>query len=680
MGTGQCRPHRSCIMDLWDHWCGGFKSYIIFILQVDFGPLPVEVMTCLTHALQISAKTKRKPPDSSDNIVHRPIPPWLLNNAEFQRVADECFDLWFANRDSGLAGLSSFVGTMYDCATKFLSTHVIVATTARQRLELALTAMRLLERHPIDERRLSRLCAADCDLSAIIELHVDSDVFWQYLCASPRTWASGWTSSGASGSCPRRTPARPDILSDPAEGFRGHRQHVSTLQSLKRLKQGTPLAVTELWDDHDGILIDDTARMAKLIQDAAQDRQGRVTSYPLHGQNLLDQWYANFSQCHTRAERHEIANLILDRPNVKKSGPDGLKRYCHQLAIIFQEAWNELASGQASIDYVRSAQVSRNGVPKVEGANTIDKLRDLELGNEVRKVLARMLFKVLDEVCQHESHGLCHAQQASWQDVTSSATRLCCVAIFGLLTKRLSRVMIPTCSSPLIAVKVTIEWVTAAFRDVFVRHEHRLKFWPLLNAFWSICRCSFWTVLNLRLFIWHLVWHRVAQLPACFTSLLLTHCCLLCNRLLVFQVFLVSLMIGPWVAMACLRSLQFPIDTQLWTGIGATNQSWKICTHPSQTIVWCWTGFLSRSMEQWYPHFISWTCAWCFHRNTCIHSRSILQRCPQIWYGTLYFWSCQNIFVSCYACARGEHFHVYTFLVSKSPFLHAACFVARGWA
>ena len=44
-------------------------------------------------------------------------------------------------------------------------------------LELALTAMRLLECHPIDELRLLRLCVADCDLAAIIELHVDLDVF-----------------------------------------------------------------------------------------------------------------------------------------------------------------------------------------------------------------------------------------------------------------------------------------------------------------------------------------------------------------------------------------------------------------------------------------------------------------------------------------------------------------------
>ena len=89
-----------------------------------------------------------------------------------------------------------------------------------------------------------------------------------------------------------------------AEGFRGHRQHETTLQSLKRLKQGMPLAVNELWDAHNGNFVDDTESMAKLIQDAAQDRQGRVTSSPSRGQNLLDQWYANFSQCRVSVERH----------------------------------------------------------------------------------------------------------------------------------------------------------------------------------------------------------------------------------------------------------------------------------------------------------------------------------------------------------------------------------------
>ena len=102
--------------------------------------------------------------------------------------------------------------------------------------------------------------------------------------------------------------------------------------------------------------------------------------------------------------------------------------------------------------------------------------------------------------------------------------------------------MILTCSSPLIAAKVTIAWITVCFNDVFVRHRHRRKFWPLLNRF-----SAHSGRLNLRLFIWHLVSHRVALLLACSTALVSTLYCLLCNRLLTFQVFQVLLTTGPWV-------------------------------------------------------------------------------------------------------------------------------------
>ena len=78
--------------------------------------------------------------------------------------------------------------------------------------------MRLLERHPIDEHRLSRLCAADSDLSAIVELHVDLGAFdsisvpphvLERLAERCRVQADAVLVE---------TPARPDILSDPAEG------------------------------------------------------------------------------------------------------------------------------------------------------------------------------------------------------------------------------------------------------------------------------------------------------------------------------------------------------------------------------------------------------------------------------------------------------------------------------
>ena len=161
-------------------------------------------------------KKTRKPQHSFDHIVHRPVPPWLLDNAEFQRVADDCFDFWFANRDSGFAGRSSFVGTMYACASTFLSTHIIIATTARQRLELALTTMRLLERHPIDERRLSRLCAADPDLSAIVELHVDLNAFYSISVPPHVLERLAERCRVQADAVLIETPARPDILSDPA--------------------------------------------------------------------------------------------------------------------------------------------------------------------------------------------------------------------------------------------------------------------------------------------------------------------------------------------------------------------------------------------------------------------------------------------------------------------------------
>ena len=87
-----------------------------------------------------------------------------------------------------------------------------------------------------------------------------------------------------------------------------------------------------------------------------------------------------------------------------------LRRYARALAHLFLEAWEELEEDGSDI-LMREALGLKTWLlmPKVEGANRTKQLRDLEMGNEVRKVLARMFCRIFDEVCQDQ---LTTAQQA----------------------------------------------------------------------------------------------------------------------------------------------------------------------------------------------------------------------------------------------------------------------------
>ena len=61
--------------------------------------------------------------------------------------------------------------------------------------------------------------------------------------------------------------------------------------------------------------------------------------------------------------------------------------------------------------------------PKVDNAKTLDKLRDIELPNEIRKVFERMLALLLDEVCQIQ---LNKAQQGfiSGREITRNTIKM----------------------------------------------------------------------------------------------------------------------------------------------------------------------------------------------------------------------------------------------------------------
>ena len=65
---------------------------------------------------------------------------------------------------------------------------------------------------------------------------------------------------------------------------------------------------------------------------------------------LVDDWQADFRLCRTSVPLREIVTIILDAPNGKQPGPDGipalvLKRYVRRLFKVFQEAWDGLAEG-----------------------------------------------------------------------------------------------------------------------------------------------------------------------------------------------------------------------------------------------------------------------------------------------------------------------------------------------
>ena len=72
--------------------------------------------------------------------------------------------------------------------------------------------------------------------------------------------------------------------------------------------------------------------MAEVIKHAARNRQGPSLTDGAAGQQLLEAWSTNFSRCRHVLESHEIETIILDAPDGKSPGPDGvpaavLKRY-----------------------------------------------------------------------------------------------------------------------------------------------------------------------------------------------------------------------------------------------------------------------------------------------------------------------------------------------------------------
>ena len=162
-----------------------------------------------------------------------------------------------------------------------------------------------------------------------------------------------------------------------------------------------------------------------MKEQAPQEPEGE----PEPGQNLMDEWSVDVSSCRHYLTRREVEIIILDLKKGKSPGPDGvpgelLKRHAYLLSKIFCEAWEELSEGNWTQEMEevlgRKAWLA---IPKTEGVNRTEKLRDIGLGNTCRRVLSRMLYDILHEVGVHELHD---AQQAFLQsrDILQNTTKL----------------------------------------------------------------------------------------------------------------------------------------------------------------------------------------------------------------------------------------------------------------
>ncbi len=190
------------------------------------------------------------------------------------------------------------------------------------------------------------------------------------------------------------------------------------VQRLKALKQGKQLGVQQVWDDEEECYVSEVGEIANVFLREVRDRQGAQRGDATSGRGLLERWQADFSRCRTGLTLNEIEIIMRDGPRGKRPGPSGVpgelfRRYAAQMAVVFQEAWAELMNEDFTDDMYRTLALKTwIVVPKFEGANRVEKFRDLELGEEARKILARMMNKVLDEVCSHAVRGLCKSQQA----------------------------------------------------------------------------------------------------------------------------------------------------------------------------------------------------------------------------------------------------------------------------
>ena len=198
-----------------------------------------------------------------------------------------------------------------------------------------------------------------------------------------------------------------------SETLQQHSAGVGALRALKALIPKHKHSITILWDPAAADYTDDADRISELLLEEGHRRQGRSRGDASCADEVLRHSKLDLRGCQPELSKAEMLEVMLSIQKGKAPGPNGIpgiayKLLASELVDVFGEALSQLTRDGVQ---VHESFLDALWVPigKVPNPTTMKHLRDLELPNEDRKVLSRMVSKILDKGMADSLHP---AQQA----------------------------------------------------------------------------------------------------------------------------------------------------------------------------------------------------------------------------------------------------------------------------
>lgn len=355
--------------------------------------------------VEIRFRLRTRPRRRNRNSRNCPIPSWMFRDEGFVDHWMSIVRDWGRGRSPGFEALGDFADMTRACATEWLREHVVEATCPQHKFELAMSmhmsarlrthmsikaASRKLRAYP----QLRSLCEFGIDVASSSVRVLSTDALVEHI----HSLATQTINERE-----REHPEQHDGVSAGAT-LKGSVLYPNAATDLKRILPTVRHRILELWSDVTQQYETDPHVVGHLIRSAGAERSGNVRGDTSRGNNLLQQWRVDLSNCRTHATETEVMRLLLDVKGGRRPGTTGVCGEAYKAAAVvlapaFVEAFEELKD--PGYDHARMplhlCETLWIPAAKQQGANTIGQVRNLVVPNEDTKLLERILGLLLDE-------------------------------------------------------------------------------------------------------------------------------------------------------------------------------------------------------------------------------------------------------------------------------------------